>query len=171
MIYCRRSPPVDELSLPRRDRRSSRRISQGTLAKNTGPMTGLAIHYRREFFGETTNVVSAASALTGSSRPGSPRGLVGRQVANAEMLSALLRYGRDELVTFLVDSESDLGELSRPSVGCCLPTRRPSSRESVRLKNGCVDVSTESSGNHSLPRHCWLGLAVACRRIPSRWAA
>ncbi len=40
-----------------------------------------------------------------------PRGLVGRQVANAEMLSALLRYGRDEVITFLVHDESDIRQL------------------------------------------------------------
>jgi glycosyltransferase involved in cell wall biosynthesis len=71
-------------------------------------MTGLAIHYRREFFGESTSVISA-----GAARAGAPRGLVGRQVANAEMLAALLRHGSDQIITFLVDSDGDAAELKR----------------------------------------------------------
>ena len=86
-------------------------------------MTGLAIHYRTEFFGETTDLVPARTKA-GSPRPGSPRGLVGRQVANAEMLSALLRYGSDEVITFLVDNDADVRELK-----ATIRTRMPAGKK------------------------------------------
>ena len=69
-------------------------------------MSPITIHYRNAFFGESTRVVPSGAAATGS-----PRGLVGRQVANAEMLSALLRHGSDKKVNFLVNSDGDAQSL------------------------------------------------------------
>ena len=69
-------------------------------------MSVVAIHYSRQYFGETTTLVPASSAQSGK-----PRGLMGRQVANAEMLSALLKYSSDESLSFLVDSEKDAEHL------------------------------------------------------------
>ncbi|GEM_PF-828988 len=65
-------------------------------------LTPLIIHYRSAFFCESQQVADPARAI-----PGMPRGLVGRQVANLEMLRALLRYGRDDELTFLVDTADD----------------------------------------------------------------
>ena len=91
-------------------------------------MTGLAIHYRRHFFGETTSVVPA-----GSARAGIPRGLVGRQVANAEMLSALLRYGSDEVITFLVDSDDEIQEL-RSTIRQQMPADKKAIKTGERVR-------------------------------------
>lgn len=63
-------------------------------------MSVVAIHYCRQYFGKTTSLVPTTSAKSGK-----PRGLMGRQVANAEMLSALLSHGSDESINFLVDTD------------------------------------------------------------------
>ncbi len=84
-------------------------------------MTEIAIHYRQQFFGETTKVVPSSAA-----RAGIPRGLVGRQVANAEMLSALLRYGSDKRIQFLVGGDGD-----SQSLHSLLKTQLPSDKQAV----------------------------------------
>ncbi len=69
-------------------------------------MKPVTIHYRQEFFGETTTLVPGDMAA-----PGMPRGLVGRQVANAEMLRALLQHGSSTEIHFLVDTAADARSL------------------------------------------------------------
>ena len=69
-------------------------------------LTGLLIHYRDAYFEESRQVVGASSAVSGR-----PRGLVGRQVANAEMLQAMVRHGHDPTLTFLVQGDRDAASL------------------------------------------------------------
>lgn len=67
----------------------------------------LAIHYHRAAFTETASIVAKAD------RPSySPAGLMGREVASAEFLSALLRYGRWSRLDALLAADEDRSSLT-----------------------------------------------------------
>ena len=82
-------------------------------------MSSLTIFFRNAFYGESSEVVSSNDA-----RPGVPRGLVGRQVANAEMLSAFLEYSTYDQYHFLVEHDSDAHSLR-----CLLDERLPQGKQ------------------------------------------
>ncbi len=62
----------------------------------TAPMV---LHYRRQYYQETVEPNSTTA--------NSPLGLVGREVANAELLTAMLKYSRQPALDFLLQENAD----------------------------------------------------------------
>ena len=72
----------------------------------SGPIAARTVlPYRRQYYCETVGISSDSVAV------GSPLGLVGREVANRQWLEALLKYGKEKSLGFLLYQDSDRSTL------------------------------------------------------------